>query len=73
MPGTDGAMTTNREPQDQAPGADPVGPGDVPAERPQSLDRLDALTPMSIPASARATVVARPIPECEAVTMARRG
>ncbi len=37
-------MATNREPQDQAPGADPVGPGDVPAERPQSLDRLDALT-----------------------------
>ena len=36
-------MTANREPQDHAPGAHPDSPGDIPAERPPSLDRLDAL------------------------------
>jgi hypothetical protein len=35
-------MTANRE-QDQAPGTHPASPGDIPAERPASLGRLDAL------------------------------
>jgi hypothetical protein len=36
-------MTASRE-QGQATGTHPGGPGDVPAERPASLGRLDALT-----------------------------
>jgi hypothetical protein len=36
-------MTTTGEPQDQTPAAHPDSPGDVPAGRPLSLDRLDAL------------------------------
>jgi hypothetical protein len=35
-------MTANRE-QDQTPGTHPGSPGDIPAERPASLARLDAL------------------------------
>ncbi len=35
-------MTANRE-QDQAPGTRPDSPGDIPAGRPASLGRLDAL------------------------------
>jgi hypothetical protein len=36
-------MTTTREPQGHTPGADAGSPGDVPAQRPGSLDRLDTL------------------------------
>ena len=35
-------MTAGRE-QDQTPGTHPDSPGDIPAERPASLGRLDAL------------------------------
>jgi hypothetical protein len=37
-------MTATRHPQEQPPTAGPASPGDVPAQRPASLDRLDALT-----------------------------
>jgi len=37
-------MATTSQPQDQSPSTDSDGPGDVPAERPGSLDRLDVLT-----------------------------
>jgi hypothetical protein len=37
-------MTPRTEPQDHAPGAHPDSPGDIPAERAPSLDRLDALS-----------------------------
>jgi hypothetical protein len=39
-------MTGMSSRQDQAPGARSDDPGDVPAERPAALDRLDVLTGM---------------------------
>ena len=36
-------MTTNPETHDQGPGAQPDSPGDIPAGRPASLDRLGTL------------------------------
>ena len=36
-------MTSTGGPQDQEPVADVTSPGDIPAERPASLDRLDVL------------------------------
>ena len=37
-------MATSSEPHAHTPGAHPDSPGDVPAGRPMSLDRLDVLT-----------------------------